>query len=703
MNQPNLRSARGTPRHVAGARRKRPGSMAPAPRSLDPGEAAWIAAVPCALVTFAAAALLGAPLGHAFLGPGAERFWAIVQPQPEPVEHGRFVIALVGPALLGAAAATSGRWRWQLPPTTVRGLVFTGQATLFTCLLLFLAAQNSILLSADSPNWDPTRFFTPATLVAAAALAVLPFVALRKRKTAARLAHALRETRPRRLAGLAIAALLTVAWLLTMVNFDSSVGNTNPAVTGHILWSMDETFAILNGRTPLVSFHAQYGQLWPYLAALTLAVLGTSIGVYTIFMASVSGLALLAIYATLRRVVRNSAVALALYLPFLATGFFMKVGPANDRYGPESLFSLWPIRYGGAYLLAWLTARHVDNAAPRRSWAVFLLAGLVVLNNPEFGLPAFGATLVALGCAHPPRSRGALARLLAGAAIGLAAATLLVALLTLARSGQLPRFGLLLEFSRLYGIGGWGMIPMPAVGLHLIVFATFAAALVVAAVRAATRAEDALLTAMLAWSGVFGLGVASYYVGRSHPQVLIDLFSAWSLSLVLLLVLVVRSLAARAWRRPTLPELAVLFGFGLAVCSVAQIPTPWSQIARLGNRTPTPVFKQAEAVALVRATAARGEHVAIVTALSHRVAYDAGVVNIAPFSSIESMPTQQQLTQLTDQMRREHVRKLYLSSQFTFPEELQEIDRRGFKPIRQAGSFVLLTARGVAPARRQRR
>src|SRR4029077_9442687 len=112
----------------------------------------------------------------------------------------------------------------------------------------------------------------------------------------------------------------------------------------------------------------------------------------------------LAVYATFRRLVRSSLLALALYLPFLATAFFMIVGPPSDRYGPENIFILWPIRYAGPFLLAWLAARHVDGAAPRRAWALFAVAGLVAVNNPDFGLAAAAATLAALAAAAPPRS-----------------------------------------------------------------------------------------------------------------------------------------------------------------------------------------------------------------------------------------------------------------------------------------------------------
>ena len=64
--------------------------------------------------------------------------------------------------------------------------------------------------------------------------------------------------------------------------------------------------------------------------------------------------------------------------------------------------------------------------------------------------------------------------------------------------------------------------------------------------------------------------------------------------------------------------------------------------------------------------------------LGHRIAYDTGRVNVAPYASIESMPTRQQLARAIAVLRREGGRKLFISSQFTFPEELAAIQRAGF-------------------------
>ena len=655
-------------------------------KALSAEQLAWLAAPACALLTAVLVALLGPPLGDAFLGPGPEAFWTRAGAVPEPQEHGRFLFSLVGPVLLPGAILLGARRAIRLDERVARAAVLGVQLLLVGFLALCMLAQYDVLVTAYRPEYEAhVRYFKPPTLAFAVALVALLPLLLRRQAVATRAAALVRETPARRIVALVVAVLLTTAWLLTAVDADSSLANTATGVAGHILWSLDEPFAILNGRTPLVDFHAQYGQLVPYLAAAVMAVFGTSIGVFSVTMVIGSGLALLALYALLRRIVRSSVLALALYAPLVATGFFTKIGPLDDRYGPANLYSLWPIRYGGPYLVAWLLVRHVDDAAPRRPWVLFLVAGLALANNPEFGAGAVAALAVVLVAVRTPRSRAAATRLAVEAVGGLVAALLALVLLTLVRSGSLPHLGWTLEFSRLYGVGGWALLPMPRIGIYLAVYVTFAAAIALAAVRVVRGAQDAVLTAALAWSGIFGLCAGAYFAGRSHPQVLMDLFSPWALALVLLTIAAGRALAARGWRRPAPAQLAVLFGFGVMVCSLAQTPTPWSQLQRIGHRSDVAIFKQPTATAFVREHTRPGERVAILTALGHRIAYDTGRVNVSPYASIESMPTKQQLTRAIAVLRREGGNKLFVSSTFTFEEELDAMQAAGFRPVAEVG------------------
>ncbi|HEX5146546.1 MAG TPA: hypothetical protein VFV85_05955 [Conexibacter sp.] len=650
----------------------------------SPGEIAWIAAIPFALLLLAAVLVLAVPLGDALLEPPRSGWWPFWGPRlghlPEPEEHAAYLFALLAPAALCAAVVLAARRGVHAPAGALRRLVGASGALLVAFVLVCLVAQRRLLFGVPYEFTPFHRaYFTPATLVVAAVLTAAGVALLHSDAALARVAGWTRESRGRALAAGVLAALATAIWVLPGLHTDASVGTANPFTAENIPFWLDEPFAVLDGRYPLVDFHAQYAQLIPYLVAVPMKLIGSTIAVWTATLVTGSALALLAVHALLRRVTRSALLALGLYLPVLATGFFTEAGPLANRHGPVTLLSMFPMRYGGAYLLAWLTARHLDGAAPRRLWPLAFAGGLVLVNNVEFGLPALAGTLLALALHDPPRSRARAGRLAGELALGLLTALAAVALLTLVVAGSLPHLGMALTFVRIYGAYGFGNLPMPDLGFHLAIYVTFAAALVCAVVRAAGRAtEDRLLTAMLAWAGVFGLGAGAYYVGRSLPQVLISVFSAWALALALLLVVIVRALARRPARRPALPELAVLAGFGLAVCSLAQTPLPWTQVQRLQRHTAVPAYAHTATERFVAAHARRGERVVILGPLGHRIAYDLHLDDVSPYSTIESMPLERQLSETIAVLRREGGRELFLPIQQVAREQVQAVEQAGF-------------------------
>jgi hypothetical protein len=656
-----------------------------APGPLRWSELAWIASVPCAIVVALAIVLLGPGLGRLLFPSSSIVFFTGLvggsAVRPEPTEHARFLIALSAPLLLIGLLAAAARHPLSLKPLVARTLTQVAQGLCLAFLIISIGAQRTFTYSTIYSNGPPFHraYFTPATLVATLLITTLFVVVIHIDPVRAQLDALLRELPQRRRWVLVIAVSVTALALLPAVLTEGVLATTNRGVLVNLPWSLDETFAVLDGRSPLVNFASQYGQLWPYPVALVMSTFGTSVGVYTVTMAALSGGALVAIFAMLRRVVRSSALALMLYLPFLATSFFIKAGPSGNRYSPENLFSVFPIRYAGPYLLVWLTARQLDGVRPRKLWTIYLVAGLVVLNNIEFGLPALAATAAALACSFGRRpSRAELWRAATGIGVGLSGAFALVAALTLARTGSLPSFARLTQFSRLFGLGGQGLLPIPPLGFHLVLYATFVAAICVAAVRVLSGEPDRLLTAMLAWSGVFGLGVGAYYAGRSHPDVLIDLFSAWALAVVLLVIVTIRERATRTGRLPALPELVVLLGLGLLLCSLPQLPTPWSQISRLENRKAASLAASV-GEPFIAANTHRGESVAILSPLGHLVAYDLGLVNVSPYASIESMATPAQLSEAVRALRHAGGQAVFLGTTETLPSQLRTLAGLGYK------------------------
>jgi hypothetical protein len=381
-----------------------------AARALDSAQVAWLAALPCALLTVLAVALLGAPVGHAFFAPGSETFWPKVPVRVEPVEHARYVLALLGPAALVAAVVIGARRPLRLSDAVARAAVLSAQLVLLAFVVLCFLAQRDVVLGTSHPAWQRADYFTLPTLVVGALVPALALLLMRRGSIAAHAASLLRETPARRFGALALALLFLAAWVLSAVTTDGSIATTNVDVGIHLLWSLAEPFAILNGHTPLAtstpstasSCRTSQPPRWRSSAARS----ASSASRWRSACAHADRR--LRAAAAARPFVRARAAAVG---AVRRDRLLHEDRTARRPLRPRQPLQLWPIRYGGPYVLAWLLVRHVDRAAPRRAWLLFLFAGLTVVNNPDFGLPALAALVVALALASPPRSRRALGRL----------------------------------------------------------------------------------------------------------------------------------------------------------------------------------------------------------------------------------------------------------------------------------------------------
>jgi hypothetical protein len=635
-----------------------------------------LAAVPAAALTIVAILLIGAPLGRVLFPVKTLDFWpsALAAVDPKPTEQARYLIALGGAILVPLAIIANARW--PLPRSRLGR-----PAALLVQLVFVLILAVGTLCHEGSLNLDLEYFTLPTILVALLIGAVCTLVISWRPAFSRARKLLLLDSRAVRWGAAAIALLATVAWVLPAIQLDGTVANAHPATTTDLVYTFDEGLSVLNGHTPLVNYVAQYGSLWPYVVAFPLHLTNGSLGGFTTSMAAITTVAMLAIYGVLRRVTRSAIGALALFLPFLATSFFLILGTPLVRYSFADYFGVFPLRYAGPYLVAFLIARHLSGAQPRRATWIFLAAGLALLNNGDFGVPALGATIIALVAgSSEPRTRRWSLRLAIETLGGLIAAYALLSIVTLARTGSLPNIGLLFRYAHLFALAGYNMLPTPWFGFWVVIYLTFAAALAVATTMAVRRSPDRVTLGMLAWIGIFGLGIGSYYGGRSNPQVLIAMFSAWSLCLSLLVVVTVRSIAQRPHTLGP-AQIALFVGLGLTVCSLAQFPAPWRSIERLRSPAPIEALQPTADVAFVAAHSRPGETVALLATLGQRISREADVDDVLPYTGILSMPTREQLTETLENLREDHGTTLYVREGEAWPELIPAIERRGFRPV----------------------
>lgn len=656
----------------------------PAHHGAGPADFAFVAVVPVTLVLGLLGAYVAPRLfGVSNTGRSGLHFFKGITVAPEPLEQVRYFLVLMSVPAVVLASVLLARLLKRHPPPERR-------------LLAASVLVEALAVVAVLVWWREQRrsyeYVSGAILVVAAVAAVATVAALLW----------LRPVPPRwtawswsRLAGVVavvVAVLVTLTALLPSLFHERNISASLPVVWYHLSFTLDEFAAVANGRTALVDFVPQYSNVLPYLMSPVLSVFGFGIGSFTVAMLLLSLTALLTVFLVFARVCGRWVTALVLYLPFLALSLYPVMSEGNQRVFVANYFAVMPLRYFGPWVVAGLLVWQARRPSRRRQVCLFVVAGAVMLNNPDFGVPSFCA---AVGSAWLMAGRDSMRsavwarRVLSAVAAGLALAAGAIVLLSLVRSGRVPDFGLAIYFARQFAVSGFYMLPMTSTGLHLVIGLTFAGALVRAVFRSTAAAHQGdrarLLTGSLAYGSVFGFGASSYYVGRSHPEVLVALFSAWAFVLALLawdaFVDLRRSgtpsTRTRAlWAVPSVLVSAHLF---LAVAPAWELRAIGEQVNRIAASGMTPIHEDGQMVGYVRRHANPGETVMILVPLSHRIALRAGVRDAFPYNSIGSVVTQEQLRLVRRAMRAEQVRKVF--TRLPQAAEVTELlVREGYRP-----------------------
>ncbi len=636
-----------------------------APVSLDEQlDVLWLASVlvvPIALV-FAlgvdAVADVSAQTGSAGLD-----FLSEADLRPEPGEQRAYLLLLLAPLGLAAAVLLFAHGSDKLRPGRVYGgaavAALCGQALLIVLVLVSLWRQREIY--SYFASW---QIGLSASLGVLALLVVVaaPLRTVRRALCGCRLLAA--KTRLPAAVVATVVVLITAAYTSTTVYNDDNIARSPFETWYHLAFTAEEITTVFSGRTPLVDFVPQYVSLLPYLAWPFLQVAGVSVATLTLFFAVLTGIGLLSVFASFWRVTGSAALAAVLYLPLLSITFYPAIRDGVELHSLGTYYAVLPMRYFFPLLLTALVA----FLAPRaKEWRAAVLlggtAGAGLVNNIEFGIVALGAVVVAVfvgALSAGPTTRrwqaafGAELRLL----VGVLLAVLIFVLGTLVRSGSLPDFSQSLYFSRQFAASGFYMLPLPGpLGMHLVVYLTGAAALVMALVCAVRRsvrpgAGGAGGLALLAYSSVFGLGAGSYYVGRSHPLVLIAVFCAWALCSAMLTVEVLGRLRGLAGDRfpvrllRAIPAGAVVAQFALIATTLSGADVLAGQPSRLIASGAPRIFAALDMRAFLRDCAVPGERVMLLHPLGNWISADAGVANYFPYNNPDAVITQQQVAEV---------------------------------------------------------
>lgn len=319
------------------------------------------------------------------------------------------------------------------------------------------------------------------------------------------------------------------------------------------------------GRALLVDFVNQYG-LYPHFLEPILGLVGLGVYSFTTLMGLLSCVAYACFYRFLARETDDEILA------FLGLATMVFFGYAASRVASRDLYLQYqPIRILFPALVLLLASSFARRPTPSRAAGLAALAAVALLWNTDTGviLLAAGLLLPAYDALLRRRPREVPALLLLGGA----AAAGVIGIATLyfrLRYGGFPDWTQLFASSKVFYLYGVNMRPMPAFGLWVPIVVVYAAALLLAA-AALAEGEDTPRARLYFFLPVLGLGLFTYYQGRS----VLDGLMMSGYPAVLLLALFADDLSRRPGAANRVLAGSLVFVLSFSVPSLAAVAPAW--------------------------------------------------------------------------------------------------------------------------------
>jgi hypothetical protein len=466
-----------------------------------------------------------------------------------------------------------------------------------------------------------------------------------------------------------LAVALTGIALMPSVYTDGNLLKAHGIVVSHFYTTYGEFSAILNGKTSLVDYYPQYQNLLSYLTLPIFKLFGLSTLSYTLTMAFLSFVGMLAIFKVFRKLTQSSWKAFALYISFLSISFYPSSYP--QLLNSFNYYAMWPLRYFLPSVCAYFLVRTLASPTRMKIVLFSFFCSLTALNNLDFGIPTWVGCLAALlATTEVPffKNLRPHLRILTYFLVGTLGALLSFYLGTWLRSGQVPDFLGLIQFQSIFALHGFNMMDTPRYGLHGVIFLTYIAALLMGISSWFTSpprsSQDRQSIGLLFFCAIFGCGTFMYYLGRSHPLVLITLFPGWAFAGMIVLWNFIRpffekpQMARRRIAFSVLPAALLFFHYALFLSVLPWVESPIIESKRFFIHSDDLKATQQKFVNYVKQKTHQNEEVTLLFPDGEGIAREAGVKNQFLYNSHYSLILKKQVQKVILELDAHQIKKV---------------------------------------------
>lgn len=277
------------------------------------------------------------------------------------------------------------------------------------------------------------------------------------------------------------------------------------------------TMTYLN-KFPLVSYVNQYG-LYPQFLEPLFKIIGLSVLKFTIVMSLLLIGSFVLMYISMKKIL-NRYFAFFGFATFLYYGYIFIKSVSSDPY-----YQYYPIRTLFPSIIIFFAVNYFIKKSNYKYYSSFVITSIAVLWNLDTGAIVFIAWLITLIFSETLQEKSVKKILIScGRHVLVSIITLMLivviySLYIYIRAGSFPNFLLFFQYQKYFFGYGFFMLPMPFIHPWNMIILVYIAGLMFS-LYAIFRKDNSIKTIMIFMFSVLGLGLFSYYQGRSHNFVL---------------------------------------------------------------------------------------------------------------------------------------------------------------------------------------
>jgi len=433
---------------------------------------------------------------------------------PEPVERAQYLLSiLLSPFIISISYLLINKYiKPMLTPITDFDTYYTAfimtTPLIAGILLLWLIINSAIFISI----YTPTLIYSNGLILVIYLLILLPGVI-----TAVWLSRK-PETNKITSAIYGFIALITILLIFFMGLF-----NKNPTYSVYHFNAMFYSVSqVVMGKTLLVDFNNTYG-LYPHLLEPIFRIIGLSVLNYSIVMSALTALAFILIYLFLKDNISNKIIATMGFTSVIFINYLIFKLDTLALF--DSYNQYWPLRFIFPAVLIFLGTLYIKTNSKIIYYSSWIAAAVSILWNIDSGIFVFASWLLLLVYIelYNTDKKCALKNIVmhtitAGNSIILVFG--IYAIHIFIRCRTFVDFIQMLEIPQFYVMYGFEMLPLPQVHVWIAVFIVYLCGLVYS-IKSLINGENQERGKIIWLLSILGIGLFTYYLGRSHDQVLL--------------------------------------------------------------------------------------------------------------------------------------------------------------------------------------